>query len=965
MSVDNTPSVGLNFGYITGESGWGDGVNANWMLLDAVAVPFAKSATLATPPSAPTDGDRYLIPAGADGVWTGRDGKLATWFKNQWVYFTPRTGWYQRAWDTRTTYVYDGAAWVEYLDTITPETMNLLNAAIAAAVQVETDAATVAADKAVTHEDALAAQLARVEAEAAAEVSGEQRELAQTAAGIATTARNDASASKDAAAASAQTASYAAASANSSAGVAAGHASTATTAAGTATTKAAEAAASAAAAAADAATLADIGTSAGADRVGFSYGFSYAAGTIGKWLKDLATSAGASFIGFIQSGTGAIATTLQVWLRRKVWADDYDTLQHALDTGKLVRLIEGATYPITGQLTVPTGGGIIGRGIFTINSTDFPATSKAISTQSVVINCLSVDRVTLRDFRMVVTAAQNSHIYPIAIRDVRKADVRGLDISGLNGGSMVLIDSSFDVSVINNDFHDSTIDRSASSGQLTGVEVDDFRISGVGSERINISHNRIKNLGWTSEFLTAYGPQTDGVNIKAGTKNYTVSHNIMDGVGEGVDTFGEDGEIIGNIIKGALGYGVKLIHGASRNLVTLNRIINSGLGGIVVAGSDSVSQNTDKNTIVNNVISGAGTNTGSYWAQPMYGIGINNDGATYKATNTTVRNNRVINSSGANFAFQGATAGAGNTFIDNESDGTAAAEYGGGTYTVFKRDYLGEFLSGVARLFGATPRLIVSENGAASNEKLWDTVYSGGRMTRRTRTDADGTGADFEAVDRTGTTVDQINWNASQMKFGGVDNPVRYLYIDSQGRIIQRIDNASGALIYTQQNYGITAVNNGFEKSTFFGSGGVQIGEAAREAIYATDTWADSAHASARYILKLIVAGVVKDAWFVDPSIDAADLFNCNLRISTLGKGLRVKEGSNAKQGEVTLVAGSVTVSNTSVTSNSRIFLTSQTDGGTPGFLRVTNRTPGTSFVITSSSGTDTSTVAYEIFEPS
>jgi hypothetical protein len=89
-----------------------------------------------------------------------------------------------------------------------------------------------------------------------------------------------------------------------------------------------------------------------------------------------------------------------------------------------------------------------------------------------------------------------------------------------------------------------------------------------------------------------------------------------------------------------------------------------------------------------------------------------------------------------------------------------------------------------------------------------------------------------------------------------------------------------------------------------------------------------------------------------------------NLLVQQAGKGLRVKEGSNAKQGTATLSAGSVTVSNTSVTANSRIFLTSQSDGGTPGFLRVSARSAGTNFTITSSSGSDTSTVAYQIFEP-
>lgn len=86
--------------------------------------------------------------------------------------------------------------------------------------------------------------------------------------------------------------------------------------------------------------------------------------------------------------------------------------------------------------------------------------------------------------------------------------------------------------------------------------------------------------------------------------------------------------------------------------------------------------------------------------------------------------------------------------------------------------------------------------------------------------------------------------------------------------------------------------------------------------------------------------------------------------VNLAGKGLRVKEGSNAKMGVSTLVAGTVVVSNTSVTANSRIFLTIQTPGGTPGDVRVSARTAGTSFTILSSSGTDTSVVAWLILEP-
>jgi len=89
-----------------------------------------------------------------------------------------------------------------------------------------------------------------------------------------------------------------------------------------------------------------------------------------------------------------------------------------------------------------------------------------------------------------------------------------------------------------------------------------------------------------------------------------------------------------------------------------------------------------------------------------------------------------------------------------------------------------------------------------------------------------------------------------------------------------------------------------------------------------------------------------------------------NMAVDAAGKGLQVKEGSNVKQGTATLVAGTATVSDSSVTANSRIFLTVQAPGGTVGTPYVSARSAGTSFTITSTSSSDTSTVGYEIFEP-
>lgn len=79
--------------------------------------------------------------------------------------------------------------------------------------------------------------------------------------------------------------------------------------------------------------------------------------------------------------------------------------------------------------------------------------------------------------------------------------------------------------------------------------------------------------------------------------------------------------------------------------------------------------------------------------------------------------------------------------------------------------------------------------------------------------------------------------------------------------------------------------------------------------------------------------------------------------------GFNITEQTNGRMGVATMVAGTIEVANTSVTANSRIFLTVQAAGGTQGHLSIT-RTAGTSFTITSTSNLDTSTVAWEIKEP-
>lgn len=97
---------------------------------------------------------------------------------------------------------------------------------------------------------------------------------------------------------------------------------------------------------------------------------------------------------------------------------------------------------------------------------------------------------------------------------------------------------------------------------------------------------------------------------------------------------------------------------------------------------------------------------------------------------------------------------------------------------------------------------------------------------------------------------------------------------------------------------------------------------------------------------------------------NTSDIYH-DFRFRQDGAGVLIKEGGPAaKMGAVTLVGGTATVNTTSVAATSRIQLTGQQDGGTPGFLRVSARVNGTSFTITSSSALDTSVVGWEITNP-
>jgi len=71
-----------------------------------------KDKDLVAPPSTPLVADRYLIPAGATGVWASQVNKIAEWNGTAWDLYTPQVGWTCYIDDEQKIFSWNGTAWV-------------------------------------------------------------------------------------------------------------------------------------------------------------------------------------------------------------------------------------------------------------------------------------------------------------------------------------------------------------------------------------------------------------------------------------------------------------------------------------------------------------------------------------------------------------------------------------------------------------------------------------------------------------------------------------------------------------------------------------------------------------------------------------------------------------------------------------------------------------------------------------
>lgn len=133
--------------------------------------------------------------------------------------------------------------------------------------------------------------------------------------------------------------------------------------------------------------------------------------------------------------------------------------------------------------------------------------------------------------------------------------------------------------------------------------------------------------------------------------------------------------------------------------------------------------------------------------------------------------------------------------------------------------------------------------------------------------------------------------------------------------------------------------------------------------VAAPGIWVQLAGAAGQILYQLTLEGPGTDD--ISLLVESGDvvLNTGNLLLDGPGSVIGVAGGTALDSiGEATLIAGSIFIANTNVIANSRVFLSRNIPGGTVGTLSYTV-TPGAGFAITSSSASDTSTVAYFIVQ--
>lgn len=624
-------------------------------------------------------------------------------------------------------------------------------------------------------------------------------------------------------------------------------------------------------------------------------------------------------------------------------ADDTNALKAAAAAGVIVEGRPGATYRITSRVfgfvngTRWRGNGArIYMPAASFNNTNLA--SKYCDT------CVGIDLSGLRsspftpvsdievsNFVIESQVQDGRHVGAIACLNVTDLVIRDNEIFGFPVGAGVRCGSLSGDSKINRNYIHDFYSNATWPGipQSTGIEVDNDRVSTIVSVGVEIADNRIERIAKGPLPISDWGYQTDGINVQNGS-GYRIAGNFIDTVGEAIDTFASDGVVIGNRVSNAYEAGIKLIHGASGNLVSENIIQRAGLAGVFIGGSSFSATDTDRNLIIGNHISEIdylnvwGSNVPS-------GILINTDSTLLrKSRNTTMALNRIVPGNGK-YAFYDAGSAGGNISSDIYIGSGTVGVYGSVTLGTTRFSVMTPTTpsdnsqlnagSEVAFAFrnpssasgsavsldlnaadsplrkaairatnnGANQinvaictsnadlcadRLTITPTGTTSAGILAATGGSAANVSVQAGGDAN-TGLLFSATDQLDLVTNGVRAfridSAQALTFGGVSSATRLLSVDNSGRSVFRFDDNGIVSQSIGQNYGISGVSQGILTSRVqMGTAGTLGATAFDQRVVSTEDWSVSANRSAKLQIGLINDGVTSTAPYtleLDPKV--------------------------------------------------------------------------------------------------
>lgn len=317
-----------------------------------------------------------------------------------------------------------------------------------------------------------------------------------------------------------------------------------------------------------------------------------------------------------------------------------------LASGIVGELANNTTYATSARSTYTlTGSGFLckGKSKIVMLSAGFNATTYAgLASNSVAFSANGITGPIFKGIHLEFEShgATLRTAIAVAFRNCTNLDI-DVEASGFSEPEfgVITIDSCIGGRCYTNVHDCSSNDNTLGSLQITGLEIDENRVSSVYSKDIDFGDPTYKNLTFGAAALAAFGWQTDGITLSGGSTASGGGCNFgnitVENVYEGVDIQSSNHLISGINAKNIAFSPLKLVHAARDNIIGSVVADNTGAPLVVIAGSSTASEGPNNNIIgpcVGKNICGITGITGAKLA----GVAFQGDSQTYKPINNKI-----------------------------------------------------------------------------------------------------------------------------------------------------------------------------------------------------------------------------------------------------------------------------------------------------------------------------------------